>query len=445
MSEEIKFTFDLKFQTKLLKLMIDDPVVLIKSVMYVKPHYFETKWLEWCFKKTVEYYNTYQKVATEIVLVSEVSKLDPVKENLLEYLSVVKQVFAENVNEPEYIIDRLEEFIKRNIFIGKMKDVVVLYNNNKFDEAVKKTEECWNQVSQINFENSDRTFFFRDVNDRMLKRDSKLEKNNVKFTTGVFELDEKIYGGLEKGELGIVVADAKVGKSIFLINKGAAAALSRTAKVAHFNLEGKDGQVEDRYEARILNKDYNDIKYNRIVASDYKFYNQLNDNLMICNMTKSWNYTVLDIENELKELRTHNFVPDTVIIDYGDLLSPRLASRDNSYQAQQEVFRDLKTLASRYNVEVWTASQVARPPLGSNPQTDPNFFWSRRNLADCYAKVRIADLLITLNVTDQEKMENKMRIYVDAYRDSECGQKIYINTNYKNMQFYVPGPISYQR
>jgi replicative DNA helicase len=438
---EQKFPFSIEFQKKLLKLMLTDVEFFLRYHKWLKNSYFDNEILEWIFKMLITYYNEFSKLPSELVFVEELKKLKD--KDLLQYVGVLKEVLTIAIEEPEFIENKIVEFTQRNIFVRKIKDIINLYNNGDFDEALKETERCIEETNKIKQETEDRTFFFKDFQERVLRRFKQMESVE-KFTTGIFYLDTIIHGGLGRGELGIIVADAKAGKSIFLINVGSSvlndhANNNKKVKVLHINLEGKDGQVEDRFESRLLNEEYNKVKTNQIdftrMINSYKRH--FEDSLIIRNMIDKWDYTVLDIEAELKTLKTKGFIPDVLIVDYGDLLSPRLASKDSTYLAQQEVFRDLKTIAIKYNCVVWTASQVARPRPGDNIN-DTNFFWTRHNLADCYAKVRVCDLLATINITPVERLQNKARLYLDSYRDSECGAKLSISTNYKNMMFFNP-------
>lgn len=449
-AEDFKKDFSIDFQKTLLRLILDDPNLLIKCSKFLKKHYFETEILGWVYDLILTHYNSYDRMVNEQVFISEIKGLkDDTK--ILEYVTVVKGVLGCNTANKEYICDKLEEFIKRNIFVQQFEKIVKNFNSGYFDRALMETDKCMEEIHKVSFDKEDRTFFFNEVKSRLVRRNVLLEKeeHDTRYTTGILELDSCIGGGLSKGELGIVVADAKVGKSICLVHIGASVVLSSFGanKVLHINLEGKDNQVEDRYEARILNQNYHLVRKNLILdyCSKREYMSpDFGKSLVIRNMIDRWDYTVLDIEEEIRYLASDGFVPSVIVIDYGDLLKPREVSGENSYISQQEIFRDLKTLANKFNCAVWTASQTTRIPPGKSTE-DPQFLWTRHNLADSYAKVRIADLLFTLNATGQEKISKRMRIYLDAYRDNACGFVIPIQNNFENMQFYVPGADSMKK
>ena len=441
--EQEKFPFDVEYQKKLIALMCKDITLLMKCSKYLKKEYFETDILKWAYTTMLDYYFKYQAPITQTVFVTEMSELrkknDP---RLLEYCTIVKDLFSMEVSERQFILDKLKEFIQRNLYIQSYTESTKKYNDpskDSFLESVRILNRGIDDIKQVTFDKQNCAFFFEELQERISKRYERINMGTLfKYSTGINELDEFTDGGLGRGELGIIVADSGVGKSIGLINIGATNILARDANVLHFGLEGRLSQVEDRYEARILNHNYREISRSNMPTNAQVQYSRLTNKLVICNLLDRWDYSAIDLENIMLDLKSKHFIPDLVIVDYGDLLAARESKDYNTYLLQQETFRDLKTMANKYNVAMWTASQTTRPPKDRDPKMDDKFFYTRKHLADSYAKLRIADLLITLNMTDMEKQSNKMRIYVDKLRDSECGHKIYINTNYANMQFYVP-------
>lgn len=435
--QEVKFSFSFDFQRKIIKLMLTNANFFIKCSKYLKPHYFYGEILPYIYKLMVDYYDKYDKMITKDAFIEELKAIRDKTTNILEYTSTLNDIYNHTVIEEEqYLIDKVQEFVKRTIFVGAFQKTQNIYMNGKFDSAVDYMMEEMENINKVTFDPPDRSFFFDEYEERVLKREMRNTQTVFKIPSGIVELDDAIGGGPAKGELCIVVADAKVGKSVCLINVGASCVRMMCGKVLHINLEGREMQVEDRYEARLLSVDYNSIRSNNVPDYARQQYEMFKGSLVIRNMTTGWDYTVLDIEDEITNLKAEGFVPDVVIVDYGDLLNPRHAKTDSTYLNQQDAFRDLKTLAIKHNCIVWTAAQTTRAPPGKFPTTDPNFFWTRNNLADCYAKVRIADLLMTLNMTDQEKMSNRLRLYLDAYRDAQCGKYWTINTDYSKMKFY---------
>ncbi len=442
--EDKKFPFDIKFQVKVLKLMIDNPAILSKCIKLVKPNYFETKALSWVFTKIVDYYLNYNKIITLAVFLHEIQSLG-MNENQLEYLYLVKQVTEEKLEESDYVRDKLEEFIKSNVFIRELKSAVAYYNSRKFDMAMDEVNKCVNEVNNVNFRDLHRVDFIDSLADRVCARSIRVDEIATRFTTGVLELDARIGGGVGRGELFTIGADSGKGKSIWLANIAVSNVKSGSGKVLLVNLEGTDHQLMDRLDARFLNKNYHDVCKNNIPLSLYSEYTSENykNVFKVCHLHDKFDHTVIDIDNEINELKSHNFKPDVLVVDYGDLLTPRGGlDKSNTYLGQEQVYRDLTVLGNKHNCAVFTASQLHRPSKDDNIN-DPAFVLTRKNVADCYSKIRVSSFFVTLNQTETEKQQKIMRLYLDKARSYEDGSTITIHTDYDNMQFYKPQESSF--
>jgi replicative DNA helicase len=438
--EQDRFSCGIAYQKILFQLLLLDPVLFESVCPHIKPAFWDTDEIRWLYGQLTEYYNKYKIMPTRPAW-CEIFREKLTKEEQGQYLLTLKSIVElHDIPEKEDVLDHLQKWIKQNLFVRGWEKISKTYSGGKVDEALALTQSVLDECSKVSFKPSDRSFFFADYVPRMAIRQMHFENQGQKISiAGIHKLDDLSGGGLGRGELGVFVADAKVGKSIFLLNVGACAimqSLSNT-KVLHISLEGRKGQVDDRYEARFLLHPYAAVVRNNLPSNAEKRYKQFGNSLVVCNMM-DFDRTPLDIVKEIETLATFRFVPDLIIVDYGDLMSPRKDASGNTYLDQQSVYRDLKIIAAKYNVVVWTASQVTRPPVGVDPRTDEAFHYSRYNLADCYAKVRVADMLITGNATDAERDAGKLRLYLDAYRDQKCGQFFHVRTDYDKMQFYVP-------
>ena len=57
------------------------------------------------------------------------------------------------------------------------------------------------------------------------------------------------------------------------------------------------------------------------------------------------------------------------------------------------------------------------------------------NVADCYEKVRVSDVIISLNRTNKEKEHSIARVHLGKYRDSEDGATVRVRTDYTRGAF----------
>lgn len=108
-------------------------------------------------------------------------------------------------------------------------------------------------------------------------------------------------------------------------------------------------------------------------------------------------------------IKKHDVRPDMVIVDYADLMSvPNKRDSDHRF-ALASIYESLREIAGRMNLALWTGSQSNR---GS---------WNKSildvdDLAECFEKAAIGDLLVGLCATQDDRSNNRMRMHFAAAR-----------------------------
>ncbi len=444
-SGQPKFDFGLGLQKRLLSMMLQNVEFLIQANKFVEPYFFSGDILRWLCEQILDYYRKY-RVPMAPDVAAEKLKLLPT-ESQLEYTRAVKEVYRMQVAEDLYLKDALKEFVQRNLFLRGWESIAAAYNAGDAEEAFERFSKTNRSIGEIDFSPPDRSYFFKTYSNRRERRDARaMELVMHTFPTTIPELDELLRGGLKRGEVGMLYADAKVGKSIGLCHMGFATSRTRSGRVCHFVLEGSREQAEDRYDSRWSEYNYYAVRQSMMEPNRDKMlaqeYGKLDDFMVIEGMTDRWDYTVEDLERKLAELEGEGFVADLLVVDYGDLLVPR-RNVEKKYEGQEAVFRDLKLLAQKAyrgrGVAIWTASQIKRPKRQGKTahpaDTDESFVWTKAEIADSYAKIRIVDLAISLNQTLLEKQRGEMRLYVSDARDVEAKRVIKVKCDFTRMIF----------
>lgn len=223
--------------------------------------------------------------------------------------------------------------------------------------------------------------------------------------------------------------------STLLVNMGVAAAV-QGRRIAHFVFEGKRQKIADRYDAAHMNEEYHKVRRAELSSpkkynATFEKYQYMKGNLMLRGYTERWDYTVLDIHEDLKRWkREKGWEPDLLIIDYGDLVGGRDKHYSSETEKQKAAFRDFKSLANR-GYAVWTASQARRPEKGAE---DREHLVRAREIADCYEKVRVADFLGSHNITRDEKRQKRSRLFAELYRDNEAELEIPLHCDFSRMR-----------
>jgi hypothetical protein len=430
LTEESHFQLGEDYQKNLLRILCEDQNFAYRVGNYLEPKHFENAVLGWAWKLCLQFkekYGTYPTLAT----VQQHTHYVP-QESKVIYDAILDQVKNIKLRDEAWLRDQVLDFVKRNIFVKAFKEAQGLYNSGNIETAYDRMMHNLQLIAKTRWEETDAQWFFEALPDRQMQRLSD-SVSGSSIATGFDRLDTILNGGLDKGELGLWVAYAKTGKSTMLTNLGVNATKLQMKKAAHFVFEGSVRQVADRYESAfssqlyaVLKRDGLDSKKYSEMYSDYQLYRR---NLYIRGFTKDWNYTCEDIHVALKDLkRQEAWEPDLVIVDYGDLLRGR-GHFANDRENQKAAFRDLKSLANR-GYAVWSASQAQRPEKGSEDKAD---FLYARQIADCYEKVRVADFIGSLNITNEERKAKVMRLYAELYRDNEAGSKWTVACDFATM------------
>lgn len=428
---EDRFPFDLDFQRGLLRLLTEDSQFSHLVGDYLEARYFEHEALQWawgCAKQFREQYGafpTLQSIRQNLRMLDV--RVRPIYELMLE------QVAHASLRDENFMRDAVLDFVKRNIFVRAFHRSRLLYNDGKVGEAYDFMLAEMERLLRTTWAAVDASWFFEELPQRQVRRLAN-DSGTQAVTTGFNALDHMMGGGLSKGELGIWIAYAKGGKSSMLVSHGVAATQLQMRPTAHFVFEGSRRQVEDRYESAFNGEQYRRIREGGLSVEAYQraynAYQLCRSRLYVRGFTEEWNYSVMDVHSALKDVkRSHDWSPDLVIVDYGDLLSGREKHYNSEREKQKAAFRDLKSLANR-GYAVWSASQAQRPT--EKAESEAHWVFSRM-IADCYEKVRVADFLGSLNTCPLERADRVMRVLAELYRDNEADVRFVVRCDLSRM------------
>jgi replicative DNA helicase len=342
--------------------------------------------------------------------------------------------------DSEYVRDQVVEWARRQVFHLGFEEARQSWNDGNTDEAMSRMMARIEEMGAIQLELADRSWFFTEFGERQFRRMAN-ENNRAGNPCGIDKIDKSMGGGLASGELEVVMAYSGIGKTFWCVQRGFVAARIRR-KVLHFVLEGGRGKTEDRYEARFAETVYARVKRGDIdssmMATMQREYRVLGSNLVTrgFNDGEAWQASYADLLSEIKDLRlNHGWVPDLIIVDYGDLLH---SEGESEYMRQKTSFRQLKALSERIEFRghrgyaVCSPTQAVRPDKGADNR---EHVLRPRDVADCYEKVRVSDIILSINRTIDEQQSRLARVYLGKYRDAEDGVLVRVKTDYERGGF----------
>lgn len=180
------------------------------------------------------------------------------------------------------------------------------------------------------------------------------ERQSIKL--GFRLLDDSI-GGIDGGDVVIIAARPKVGKSAFALQ--VARGIARTGlRVGYFNLEMRSEQIYERSAAASSGLDMNRIRLaTRFNNDEEARFSQGNTELL-----EEKNLTFHTGVNKVSNIRSavNRKKYDCIVIDYLQLVRSDTSRGANRYAEVGDISRGIKRIAMDYNIPVLLLSQLNR-------------------------------------------------------------------------------------
>lgn len=272
----------------------------------------------------VNHYRSY-KVAPSYAVLSQTFSGDY---DAIELINTFRE-YDGNQN-PEVVIDMLEQYIKGVELQGVYVEVGKLYNQNRQSHAEEKLKEYAEWLSGFTLKSTAfidvaKTFTVR--YNRNVKREAELNASGKPPVSRFYipDLDELNGGRNLRGQLTCFLASTGVGKSHMAKHVGIRANVDDGLHVLHFQLEGSEEEALNAYSGGLIAR--NAFYFERGKLSELemrKFIKEIEQyaGSITVRSFPRFNARVssLDIKNGIAEYRKINgFSPDIVIIDSMDL------------------------------------------------------------------------------------------------------------------------------
>lgn len=253
----------------------------------------------------------------------------------------------------DWFMEEFEMFTRRQELERAILKSADLLEKGTYDPVEKLIKDA----VQISLTKDLGTNYFEDPRARLMA----LKDNNGQCSTGWPMLDKKLFGGINKGELGIFAGSSGAGKSLFLQNL-AVNWITAGMNGVYITLELDEELTSMRIDSMLTSTSTKDIFRNLDdVEMKVKMYSKKYGNLQIKYLPAQ--STVNDIRAYLKELEiVNNFKADFLLVDYLGLLKPVSAnvSAENLYIKDKYVSEELRNLAKELNCIFMTAAQLNR-------------------------------------------------------------------------------------
>lgn len=437
---------NVSFLNELFKLCFRKKEVIEACCQYLEYHYIPIESYKKVWKALHDYYKTNDRLPTIGLISQSFSVRSKNNEEALKVLSQIKETTITNMDD---ILEKLEEYIKKSMFVEMYDKLADLYDNEEQEKAYLLVREKSEEL--VHFSIRSNIFYYERVFSDFEKRYSlrKLRKEMgedgiLKVPFSIDELDDVTFGGPDKTDTFLFLAQSGVGKTKLLRWIGMNAA-RKGFNVLHFQGEGSKQECLNGYDAMWTGQSIYDIEFGNI---NPLLYERLKKILSEMAQDKGEVYVQAYEQFETASLRdarkvivdfekVYGLLPDLILFDYFELFDP---GDGKTYQVSEErqrreaLSQKMKNLAIEFNTRIGTATSAST--VHPEKLDDPGFVMTRYDISEFKGALKPFSYFITMNQTRDEYDAGIMRLYCDKLRKSKANQTIKIYQNYKHDRFY---------
>ena len=259
------------------------------------------------------------------------------------------------------------------------------------------------------------TDYFEDPKGRL----EKLKNSNGQVSTGWPNIDKKLFGGFNRGELNIFAGGSGAGKSLFLQNLAVNWALAGL-NVAYISFELSEALAAMRIDAMTTNIPTRQVmKQMADVEMKVKMLKKKAGNLQIKYLPSA--STIIDVRAYVKELELKNKKKvDAILIDYLDLMMPKSkrVSPSDLFVKDKYVSEELRNYAVDKHCLLATASQLNRASV-------EEIEFDHSHIAGGLSKVQTADNVIGIFTSRAMRERGRYQVqFMKTRSSSGMGHKV---------------------
>jgi hypothetical protein len=311
----------------------------------------------------------------------------------------------------EWLLDEFEKFSRHKALERAILKSADLLEKGEYGPV----EAMIKAAVQISLAKDMGTDYFLNPRDRLLM----LKDNNGQISTGWKDMDQKLYGGFNRGGLNIFAGGSGAGKSLFLQNLAVNFATANL-NVLYITLELSEALTSMRIDSMITGINTRDIFKNiDDVEIKVRVAGKRSGAIQVKYMPSG--KTVNDLRAYVKEYSIRKgYIPDVILIDYLDLLMPISIkiSPENLFIKDKYVSEELRNFAMEIKAITVTASQLNRAAV-------EEVEFDHSHISGGLSKIQTADNVIGIFTSRAMRERGRYQIqFMKTRSSSGVGQKI---------------------
>ena len=416
MTEVIKFVdFDSDFQAKIVAMLVRDNTFARRTEGLIKPSYFDSRAHGFVASLALAYFGKYKRAPGDLhvlnAMITGAKRGGKVREDVAsECDEILAEVFTSDISSREFVIDQVGEFARHQAIQMAVLDGITMLERHetaKFEELMMKAMAIKPHADSVPYdywkEIESRTQFRTDV------KTGKIAPNGI--STGIKAIDGVLFHrGWGKKELTIFMASAKKGKSFTLWDFGKLMTL-QGKNVLGITLEVSKEILGERLDASVADELIDELSDHILEVHRSVKVKAEKAGCFMLHEFPPGTFTAADLDALIDDYKAKGIVFEAIVIDYLDIMAPTRWT-GNDIADSKATWVDVRAIAVREELPILSATQTNRE--GHKSVTS-----KAEHAAEDFNKIRIADLVISINATEEEIAKGEARLFFAASRNQK--------------------------
>lgn len=425
------YEFDGDFQQKIAALLVRDTPFAQLTDGLVKPEYFENAGIAALVSVVGRYFERYKKAPGDKTIIAsllrDASKDKTLPPELLRLaIGATHKLFETDVSDRDYVADQCATFARHQAVTKAVLDSVSLIEKRDFATIATLVRKAVDTgVSTAGNAYDYGAMREARTQERKDREAGILAPTGI--TTGFKVLDDCLYHkGWGRRELAVLMGGAKAGKSMGMISFGINA-IAAGYRTLYVTLEVASSIIAERIDANVAERAMFELgthihevdeKVEAFMAKAAPF---------IIHEFPTGTMRASDLRRLIEHYKAQGVTFDLVVVDYADLMAPERVT-DNVQENSKSIYVNLRGLAMEEGFACLTATQTNREGAKKAVAT-------ATDVAEDFNKIRIADVVISINKTEEERALNQARLHFAASRNQRSGFSLKVEQNIDQARF----------
>ncbi len=389
-------------QELFLRFMVSDNDIIARVNSIVQPYMFDRQ-----FRNAVSFIKEHVQEYNSMPTIEQIEASADIK---------LEKVEEFNARHVEWFMDEFETFCRHKALEKAILDSTDLLEKADYGAVEEKIKEA----SQVSLVKDLGLEYFENPKERL----EWIKQQAGAISTGWKMFDQKLYGGLNKGEITIFAGGSGAGKSLFLQNLGvnwSQAGLNTVYLSLELSEQLSSMRIDamvSEYATRDVMKNMDDVHLKVVMKGKGA------GKFRIKQMSNGVNAN--DIRSFIREYEIQTGIKvDCLLVDYLDLMMPisGKVSASDLFIKDKYVSEELRNLAVELNILLVTASQLNR---GAVEEIE----FDHSHIAGGISKIQTADNVIGIFTSNAMRERGRYQIqFMKTRSSSGVGSKVDLKFN----------------